>query len=146
MTIEHNKSIAAQLFDVFNRGNLDAADGLVSSSYVWHEASENHALGIDGFKKRVRALRMSLPDYHATIEDLLADVDQVVARYTGRGTHNGPFLGVAPTGRPVTYSGIIIWRLVEGKIAEEWTSWDALGVLQELGAVSPALSLRASHQ
>jgi predicted ester cyclase len=108
---------------------------------VWHEASQRRALGLDGFKKRVRSLRTSLSGYRATIEDLLADGDQVVARYNGRGTHNGPFLGVAPTGRPVTYSGIIIWRLADGKIAEEWTSWDALGVLQQLGAVSLALSL-----
>ena len=96
-----------------------------------------------GFKQRVRSLRKSLSGYHATVADLLADGDKVIARYTGQGTHNGSFLGIAPTGRLVTYSAILIWRLVEGKVAEEWTSWDALGVLHQLGAVPLALSLSA---
>jgi predicted ester cyclase len=74
---------------------------------------------------------------------LLAVGDKVIARYSGKGTHSGTFLGVAPTGRSVSYSGIIIWRFVEGKVVEEWTSWDALSILQQLGAVSIALSLSA---
>jgi steroid delta-isomerase-like uncharacterized protein len=141
LTIEHNKFVAELLIDLFNGGNLDAADGLVTDNYVWHDASQRRELGLEGFKQRVRSLRKSLSGYHATIDDLLADGDKVIARYSGQGTHNGSFLGIAPTGRLVTYSAILIWRLVEGKVAEEWTSWDALGVLHQLGAVPLALSL-----
>jgi hypothetical protein len=69
MTTEHNKSVAERLFDVFNGGELDAADGLVASNYVWNEASQRRLLGLDGFKNRVRSLCISLSGYHATIGD-----------------------------------------------------------------------------
>lgn len=146
MTVEHNKSVAKKLFDLLNEGDLDAADSLIAINYVWHDASKRLVLGLDGFKRRVRSVQNSLSGYHATIEDLLAEGDKVIVRYTAQGRHKGLFLGVAPTDKLVTYSGIFIWRLVDGKVAEEWTSWDALGILQQLRAAPAPMCTHAMLQ
>jgi predicted ester cyclase len=73
-----------------------------------------------------------------TIEDLLAVDDKVVMRYRGQGTHRGPFRGAAPTNQAVAYTGIMILRVGDGKLAEEWTEWDALGLMRQIGAIADA--------
>jgi steroid delta-isomerase-like uncharacterized protein len=78
-------------------------------------------------------LRTSFPDLTITIEDLIAEGDKVVTRLTARGTHQGTFRGIAPTGRVVSWTGIRIFRIAEGKIVEHWANWDDLSLLQQLG-------------
>ena len=77
----------------------------------------------------------AFPDAQFTLEDLIAEGDKVVGRVTMRATHRGAFMGIAPTGKHVTVTGIAIWRIEEGKMAEMWQNWDALGLLQQLGAI-----------
>jgi predicted ester cyclase len=83
----------------------------------------------------VGALRAALPDLQVTVEDLLAEGDKVALRLRGRGTHRGPFAGVAPTGRPVALTSMELLRLAGGKLVEHWDEFDTLGVLQQLGAI-----------
>jgi predicted ester cyclase len=80
-------------------------------------------------------LDTAFPDLHFTIEDQIAEGDKVVNRVTARGTHLGDFRGIPPTGKQVTVAGITIDRIAGGKLVESWTSWDFLGILQQLGVV-----------
>ncbi len=80
--------------------------------------------------------RNAFPDLHFTVEDMLAEGDRVASRYTARGTHRGELMGLPPTGRQVTEVGIVISRLAEGKLVEDWHSPDNLGLMQQLGVVT----------
>jgi predicted ester cyclase len=85
--------------------------------------------------RRSTALRTAFPDFHITIDDLLVDDDKVVMRYRGQGTHRGPFGAAAPTNKAVTYTGIAILRLSNGRIAEEWTEYDSLGLMRQIETI-----------
>jgi predicted ester cyclase len=76
------------------------------------------------------------PDIQTTINDIVAEGDKVVTRWTNRGTHRAEWMGAAPTGRQVTYSGISIDRIASGRVVESWRTSDQLGLLQQIGAVS----------
>jgi predicted ester cyclase len=80
-------------------------------------------------------IRAAFPDIHETIEDMLAEGDRVVTRSTWRGTHQGAFLGIAPTGKQVSVTGIDISRVASGKFVEHWQAADNLGLLQQLGVI-----------
>ena len=95
-------------------------------------------IGPEGVKQFIAAPRRAFPDFQTTIDDILAQGDKVVVRFTARGTHRGKFQGVAPTGKQVTWAGINIYQITGGKIAETWQLGDALGLMQQLGAI-PAL-------
>jgi predicted ester cyclase len=83
----------------------------------------------------VSTYRAAFPDARITVEQQLAEGDLVATRWSGRGTHDGELMGVSPTGKQVTVSGLTISRLEGGKIVEEFQNWDTLGMLQQLGAV-----------
>lgn len=137
MSAEDNRNLARRLIEeVWNRGNLDALDELLAASYVHHDPSmQEFGSGIEGFKRYISVQRKAFPDLHITLEDQVASDDKVVDRWTGRGTHQGELMGIAPTSRQVTASGISIHRISDGKIAETWTHYDALGMLRQLGAL-----------
>ncbi len=75
---------------------------------------------------------------HIVIDDQIAEGDRVVTRWTARGTHKGEWMGIAPTGKPVTVTGILISRFAGGRVVEEWENYDALGMMRQLGAVAGA--------
>lgn len=132
---ERNKVIARRAFDeVYNQGNLELVDELVSSDFVAHVASED-IHGPAGMKQFVTSLREAFPDLHIAIDDQVAEGDRVVTRWTARGTHAGPFQGVPPTGRQGIMTGIDIDRVIDGKAVECWTTADYLGLMQQLGVV-----------
>jgi len=78
----------------------------------------------------------AFPDAHRTLEELLAEGDKVVVRWTLHGTHQGALMGLAPTGKPIVTRGISIYRLAEGQLGEPWVNYDVLGLHQQLGASS----------
>jgi predicted ester cyclase len=133
---------AHRFFDeVFSQGDLDLVDDLVAPNYVGHPSGpEDEVHGPQGVKEYIGRLREGVPDLTLTIEDQVADGDKVATRWTARGTHDGELLGAAPTGRTATVTGITIQRCGSGgRIVEGWTSWDMLGMLQQLGiAPQPA--------
>ena len=88
-------------------------------------------------KRRVGELRAAFPDLHFTVEDEIAEGDKVCVRYRFEGTHAGAFRGVPPTRKRIAYSGILIYRILNNKIAEQWTEVDLLGFLEQLGALPP---------
>ncbi len=136
---EENKAIVRrEIEELFNRdGNLDAADEIYASNYVGHEPTTGDNRGIEGAKQFAAAYRDAFPDLQATIEDQIAEGDKVATRFRARGTHQGDLEGIAPTGNQIEITGIFISRIAEGKIAEDWSNFDALGMLQQIGAIPP---------
>lgn len=132
-----NKDVIRRLVDeVWANRNLAAADELVAAGYVGHDPTLGEpAHGPQGFKDAAAVYQTAFPDASIAIEELVAEGDRVVARWTGRGTHQGELMGIAPTGKQITVSGITVSRLEGGKVVEEWTVYDALGMLMQLGAV-----------
>lgn len=132
---EQNKQLIRRAFeDVYNRGNLDLIDELVSSDFVAHSSTED-VYGPAGIKQFVTELRTAFPDLHMTIDDQVAEGDRVVTRWTATGTHTGPYRGIPPTGKQGKITGIDIDRIVDGKGVECWSNEDDLGMLQQLGVV-----------
>ena len=140
MSTEANKAIVVQLYDeVFNKGNLQLADQLVADDAVEHDPNGLPApTGPSGLKAVVTMLRAGFPDCRQTIEDLVAEGDRVAARLTFHGTHQGPFLGVAPTGKRISITEMIFYRFAHGKVAEVWTSRDDVGAMRQLGLLPEA--------
>ena len=132
---EQNKHVVRRAIEeVYNQGNLDVVEELVSRDFVAHVASEN-MYGPAGMMQFVASLREAFPDLRMTIDDQIAEGDRVVTRWTARGTHTGSFQGIPPTGKQGTITGIDIDRFAGGKAVECWTNADYLGLMQQLGAV-----------
>jgi predicted ester cyclase len=100
--------------------------------------------GPEGEKKRVTLYRTAFPDMRLTIDDILAEGETVVARWSCRGTHKGDFNGIAPTGKQFNITGISIARFTNGKIFEGYVNWDALGLMQQLGVVAEVGKAKAA--
>ena len=121
------------LEEVFNRGNLDVVDEHFLPDAVIHDPGHD-LRGAAEVRHGITRLRAAFPDFHFTAEDLFAVGHKVAVRYRGEGTHRGAFLGIPATGRPIRYTGILIVRLQDGRIAEFWAQPDQLGILRQLGA------------
>ncbi len=123
--------------EVINQGNIEAIDELIDPGVVDHAALPGFPTGREGAKQFFAMMRSAFPDLHLTIEDMIAEGDKVVMRSTWSGTHQGEFMGISATGRRVTVSAIDISRVADGRIVEHWEQSDALGLMQQLGVVSP---------
>jgi steroid delta-isomerase-like uncharacterized protein len=134
---EQNKTIVRRLFDeLWNKGNLPVADELIAPTYTHHDTSTpDVGRGPESEKKRVTLYRTAFADMRLTIEDLIAEGETVVARWTCRGAHKGDLNGIAPTGKQIAISGVSVVRFAGGKMVEGWINWDALGMMQQLGVV-----------
>jgi steroid delta-isomerase-like uncharacterized protein len=144
MSAESNKALSRRLLEeAFNAGNIDVIDELVSTDFVNHDAALPEPLvGPDAAKATISGYRSAFPDLRITIEEQIADEQGVATRWSAKGTHEGDLMGMAPTGKQATVTGITIDRIVDGRIAESWTNWDTLGMLQQLGVV-PVLATTA---
>jgi len=134
---DQNKTVVRRLFEeVWNKGHVPVADQLFAPAYTHHDNSTPDVeRGPEGEKKRVTLYRNAFPDIRFTIEDLTAEGETVVARWSCRGTHNGDLNGIAPTGKNIHITGVSIARFTNGKITEGFVNWDALGMMQQLGVV-----------
>jgi ketosteroid isomerase-like protein len=123
--------------DIFQEGNLDAADEILSPDFVWHGGGGpgEDQRGPEPTKQVASALIAAFPDRRITHEDTLVAGDKVLIRWTMTGTQEGEFAGIAPTGRRVTVTGFDLFRIEGGKIVEMWQEMDQLGLMQQLGAV-----------
>ncbi len=134
MSTVENKAIDRRFTEeVWNRGNLAVVDELMRADYNGHDPTI--PTGSAGFKQFVLMYRRAFPDVHLTIEDQMAEGDKVVSRWTAHGTHRGELMGIAPTGKQVTVTGINIERIANGKLVEGWSNYDTLGMLQQLGVI-----------
>jgi len=135
---EENKAIARRaLEEVFSgQGNLDVADELFAPDYVGHDpASLEDIRGPEGVKEFGSMYRNAFPDVQLSVQEQVAEGDMVATRWIASGTHQGDLMGIAPTGNRVTVAGTSVERIVDGKIEETWDNYDALGMMQQIGAI-----------
>jgi steroid delta-isomerase-like uncharacterized protein len=138
MPLEHADSLIQRIFeDAFNQGNLAVVDELVSPVYLAHNSFSGAPNGPQGLKWLISMYRTAFPDLQCTVNDEIREGDKFSAHWTMRGTHKGSFLGNPPTGRLVQAQGIIFATIENGRIVEDWTLTDQLGILQQLGLVPP---------
>jgi steroid delta-isomerase-like uncharacterized protein len=134
---EENKALARRWFEeLFNTQNLDVADEITAQDAVSHDPLLT-ALpsGPEGDKYVVNLYHSAFPDAQITVEDQIAEGDRVVTRWTGRGTHQGEFMDVPPSGNRIEIAGMTVNRVSRGKIVEIWTIFDALGMMRQIGAL-----------
>ena len=134
-TVAQNIAMIRAYVDAANKGDADYLNGYLAPDYVYHGPSGD--LDADGFKALHDAVLSAFPGLSLEIDDMFAAGDRVVTRWTLRGVHRGEFQGIAPTGNDVTVTGIIITRFENGKAVEEWEEANLLGMMQQLGAMSP---------
>lgn len=136
MSVEENKSIARRYAQMFNTGNLDDADELFAPNFTLrHLDAPSPELDREGWKELSRPFISGLSERRLEVEDLVAEGDGVVARVTFSGRHTGSFQGIPPTDREVETTGMVWFRITEGKIVEHWGEFDALGLMQQLGII-----------
>ena len=141
-TLAANRLIGRRvLLELWGGGKLEVADELYAPDYVDHvgrgpEASR--VVGPEGLKQAVSLFRRAFPDLTYAVEEEMAERDLVWTRFSATGTFKGPFLGAAPTGRSVSYTGMDLNRITGGKIVESWVNYDALALLQQVGLL-PAI-------
>ena len=133
---EDNKKIVSRFIEEFkNKANHDIVDELFTTDFVHHLKDPSLPPGREAIKLSGQSIVTGFPDVQATVEELLADGDKVIERTTARATHTGEFNGIPPTGKQVAWTEIHIYRLRDGKIMEQWSEIDLLGLLVQLGTI-----------
>ncbi len=139
MSAEQNKAIVRRWYkDAFEKGNLALAKEIFDAGFINHDPGAppgGWPRGPEGAQAVVATYHGAFPDIQFTIEDQIAEGDKVVTRWSARGTNKGEMMGMPPTGKSATVTGISIERIAGGKIAESWVNFDALGMLQQLGVI-----------
>lgn len=135
MSTVDNKTLVQQFFEeIINQRNLAALGQFVSPNAVNHTVPA----GLPQEPSQFLGLHLgAFPDVKATVEDLLSDGDKVIARVSYRGTHQGAFMGIPPTGKPIAVMGINIFRIANGKLVEHWGLADRISALRQLGIAPP---------
>jgi predicted ester cyclase len=122
---------------LFNEHNPDLASEYYALEAKWHGGSIGTVEGLENVTEVLRGFISAIPDLHATEQDMVAEGDTVVVRLVVEGTHQGNLLGIPATGRRVRWDAVDIYRLSDGKIAEEWAADDSTAILYEVGAYKP---------
>jgi steroid delta-isomerase-like uncharacterized protein len=133
--LDAKKTIARGWHESLNQQNLDVLDGLLASDILHHSATFPDTEGPAGVKRVLGAALTGFPDVRFTVEDVIAEGDLVAVRFRADGSHLGEFQGYPPTGRPVVWTGINIFRIECGRIVESWSEVDGLGRLEQLGVL-----------
>jgi steroid delta-isomerase-like uncharacterized protein len=121
------------------KGNWDVIDEVVAPAYVGYDSGRPEPIhGPDALREYFRTYNDAFPDARLTVHDQVGEGDKVATRWSARGTHAGELAGIAPTGKEVTVSGVTISTFEHGRVVEQWTTWDRLGMLVQLGAVPAA--------
>jgi predicted ester cyclase len=133
---ERNRAIVLRNFRAFDSGDLRTLEETTAPSFVDHNPLEGQLPGVKGTTQASAIYRTAFPDAKIFVEDTIAEADKVVIRWSGYATHKGPFLDVAATNKRVTLQGITIFRVVKGRVAEQWGELNLLSILRQLGAFS----------
>jgi predicted ester cyclase len=132
-SLEENKALIRRFSNEFkNKANHGIVDELMTPNFQHHFKDPRLPKGREGMKILGRGVVAAFPDVHATIQDIIAEGDRVVERTIAQGTHKGEFNGVPPTGTPVTWSELHMYRIENGKIAELWSEIDFLGIMTQI--------------
>lgn len=134
-TLESNKKIARDFWEYFAKGDTQQVEKLWANDYKLHFPGQTNVLSKEESKQLIKMYTTSFPDMKVSIEDQVAEGDLVVTRNIVSGTHKGEFQGFPASNKKVIVSGISTHRIVDGKIVEEWTEFDALGMMKQIGAI-----------
>jgi steroid delta-isomerase-like uncharacterized protein len=135
-----NKAIVRRLYEeVWNKRRLELVDDLISPSHALHDPNlSGSAVGPEAYKRQVTRFITAFPDLRFTVEDIVGEKEKLAVAWTISGTHKGEFMGIPATNKKVSVDGITISHIVDAKIMDSYLSWDAWGMMQQLGVV-PAL-------
>ena len=129
--LEKNKAVARRVFDeIFNQGKFEVADEIYAKDFVNHGVHRD--VGLKEDQDAARGWKLAFPDGKMTVLKEIAEGDLVTVLYTGTGTNTGEGNGLPATGKQIEARGITIWRIVNGKITEEWSEFDRLGIMKDL--------------
>lgn len=135
MTLDEKKELVLRMHDeIWNQGKLDNVEDLYCKNFVAHYPG-NEWIGIEGIKNTVKFIKNAFPNWHEEVKDIIISDDKVVTRFISRGTHNGYFIEIAPSGREVEIEEIAIFRIEDGKIAEQWGIFDGYKMMEQIGAI-----------
>ena len=134
----HNKDLVETFIqDLFTKGDLDAVDRYLDPAFINHDLPFPGAPdGPAGMRLAAAVFREALPDWHSDVDQLVAEGDIVVERFTASGTHRGELMGARPTGKTITLAGVNIFRVEGDRIVERWGRLDELGLLRQLGLIN----------
>lgn len=136
MSIDKNKLLIRRYIEeVINTGNIDEIELFISPNYVEVHAGTRHPIGIEGAKAHILGVRQTYPDLQLTVEQQIAEDEWVATCITARGTHQGSWLGIKPTGKAVSFTGVNINRVVDGRIVEHGGAANLLEQLLAIGAI-----------
>lgn len=137
MSSENEALVRRYVEEVYDQRKLEVADEIFAPDFVLHDPDlPGGARGSEGMKGVVETFIGAFPDLQVSLDDVFSSGEKVVTRWTSRGTHQGELMGIAPTGNRVEVTAVGIWRVADGKIAEAWVVFDALGMMQQLGVAS----------
>ena len=135
MSIEENKNIVRRYQEIYNHNDLNFLNEVLSEDLLTPNIMPGIPPGLEGAKAAHRIMLAGFPDYQTIIEDIISEGDKVVARIKMTGTHTGEFMSIPPTGKRISFTGIYIVRIVNGKIVEHWGEEDSVSLLQQLGVL-----------
>ena len=135
MSTKENRAILQRLFRELNQGNVNVLDELFVEDFVDRYPVPGETPNKEGFKQFLAGTHETLPDWHWSLEDIIAEGDKVAYRFTMHGTDKGGYIGLPPTGKEVSFPGVGILRFAKGKVVERWTIVDSMNILHQLGLV-----------
>ncbi len=135
MSESENIDLIMRYYDAWGRADVEGLDALVARDFVGHDPSGGGDFDREGLKLRLAAFRQGIPDFTVKSQDTIAQGDLVVMRWRTEATHSGDLLGAPGSGRNVSFTGITIYRVANGRIAELWNEWDNLRLMQAIGAI-----------
>jgi len=139
-SMDRNKKIAYRFIDeCWNGGDLATVPDVIAVHCRYHDPVFPHmTAGVESMQHHIQRSRRAFPDMKFTITDTIAERDEVVLHWTASGTHQGEFLGVPATHQKALIAGTSIYRMEDGKIAEEWVNWNLMSLMEQLGVKTPA--------
>ena len=132
--LDSNKRLIEKYYnELWNPWNFELADQILARDVTFHGSVGVSVQGLEGFRQYMRLIQAAFPDFHNSIDELIAQDDRVAGRLTYHGTHQGTIFGVAPTGTRIAYSGLALFRIVNGRIVDGFVLGDVIGLLSQLG-------------
>ena len=136
---EENKAVVRRYIEeILNRSNPTPVEEIFTEDSIFHAPGMPELRGLEGRKQLVSTIHTAFPDIRYTIETMIAEEDKVAVSWTAVGSHKGEWLGIAPAGRQLSNSGVCIFRLAGGKIADELAQFDSLSTMRQLSGTAPA--------